>query len=172
MSFLAVFAIAIALGMDAFAVAIASGVALRKIHFRHTFRLAFHFGLFQALMPIAGWLCGRLLADLIQVWDHWIALGLLGFIGVRMILESLRGNTENVEVRDPTRGWSLVMLSVGTSIDALAVGLSFAFIGIAIWTPAAIIGLVCLAMTAVGLHLGAYVGARLAWGRWANLAGE
>lgn len=145
--------LALALAMDAFAVACATGVGLRRVSGRQTFRLAFHFGLFQALMPVLGWVLGATVREHIERWDHWIAFGLLAFIGLRMIREAL-GHVEGAPRVDPTRGWSLVVLSVATSIDALAVGLSLAMLGVAIGLPAVVIGVVCLVLTAVGLHLG------------------
>jgi putative Mn2+ efflux pump MntP len=115
--------------MDAFAVAIVAGLTLNPMTGRHVFRLAFHFGLFQALMPVVGWAGGmgihRYLADV----DHWIAFGLLGFVGGKMLLGALRGREEKRSTNDPTSGWELVVLSLATSIDAFAVGLSLAMVG-------------------------------------------
>jgi len=153
--------IAIGLAMDAFAVAIASGLALETVTARQTFRLAWHFGLFQALMPVAGWLAGLTVAHWIAPLDHWIAFGLLAFIGGRMIREALRDDAEVRRRSDPTRGWLLVLLSLATSIDALAVGLSLAFLDVAIWYPALVIGLVAGGFTAAGLHLGRRFGSLL-----------
>ena len=116
---------------------------------RQTFRLAYHFGLFQALMPIIGWLAGRSVERWIGPIDHWIAFGLLTAIGGKMIYEALKGDDEDVEKKDPTKGLSLVVLSVATSIDALAVGLSLALLGVKIWYPALVIGFV-----AFGVHGG------------------
>jgi putative Mn2+ efflux pump MntP len=153
--------IAIGLAMDAFAVSIAVGLSLKEVSLRQTFRLAYHFGLFQALMPIVGWLAGRSIERWIGPIDHWIAFGLLTAIGGKMIYEALKGDAEDVEKKDPTKGASLVVLSVATSIDALAVGLSLALLGVEIWYPALVIGLVALVFTAVGLHLGKRFGALL-----------
>lgn len=153
MDVITVFAIAVALAMDAFAVAVATGVLLRRVSFRQTFRLAWHFGLFQALMPVIGWLMGYSVRDFVDQWAHWIAFLLLAYIGGRMVRESFGG--ENAGSRkDPTRGLSLVMLSAATSIDALAVGVSLSLIGVSVWQPSLIIGVVCLTFTAAGLHLG------------------
>ncbi len=153
--------IAIGLAMDAFAVSIAVGLSLKEVSLRQTLRLAYHFGLFQALMPIIGWLAGRSVERWIGPVDHWIAFGLLSAIGGKMIYEALKGDVEEVERKDPTKGASLVVLSVATSIDALAVGLSLALLGVEIWYPALVIGLVALVFTAVGLHLGKRFGALL-----------
>ncbi|MFN2365806.1 MAG: manganese efflux pump MntP family protein [Desulfurivibrionaceae bacterium] len=149
-----IFLIALALAVDAFAVALAAGVSLPQTTFRHTFRLAWHFGLFQGGMAVIGWTGGLAFRPLIESVDHWLAFILLFLVGSRMIHQALSGSeTEKTSV-DPTRGFSLVILSVATSIDALAVGLSFAFLQTEILLPALIIGLVALVLTAAGLHLG------------------
>lgn len=152
-------AIALGLAMDAFAVAIGASVLLGRVTGRQRFRLAFHFGLFQALMPIMGWAAGSTVEEAIRAWDHWVAFGLLAFIGVRAIVESFKTNKDGAHRADPSRGVSLIVLSVATSIDALAVGLSFGVLGVDIWTPALVIGLVAGAMTLLGLVLGARLGA-------------
>lgn len=157
MQLLTLIGIAIGLAMDAFAVAIGAGLTLKTVDARQTFRLAWHFGLFQALMPIIGWLAGLSLVRWIAPVDHWIAFGLLAAIGGKMIYEAL-AHGEDVVRADPTKGWSLVILSVATSIDALAVGLSLAVLNVQIWYPAVVIGLVAGAFTAVGLHLGGRFG--------------
>lgn len=155
MSFLYLSGIAVALAMDAFAVSIAVGVALKYVSFRQTFRLSWHFGLFQALMPVLGWSVGYTIRDLIEAWDHWIAFGLLAFVGTNMIREALQGeDEEETRSKDPTKGFSLVMLSVATSIDALAVGLSLSVLKISIIFPAVVIGITALAFTMLGLYLG------------------
>ncbi|MBW6511315.1 MAG: manganese efflux pump MntP family protein [Desulfuromonadaceae bacterium] len=152
--------IAVALAMDAFAVALGVGLILPQLTGRHHFRLGFHFGLFQALMPIIGWAAGLTVKDIIAAYDHWIAFGLLTLIGVRMIREALTADAEEVDPRDPTRGMSLVMLSVATSIDALAVGLSLALIGVSIWFPAFVIGITAGGLTVIGLLLGRRIGGK------------
>jgi len=156
MSFLALFALACALAMDAFAVAIAVGIALQRASPRQTFRLTWHFGLFQALMPIIGWLGGSAVSGLIQSYDHWIAFALLAIIGGNMIREARKEKEERRE-KDATRGLSLVVLSVATSIDALAVGFSMSLLKTPIVLPAVVIGLVAAVATALGLHLGRLV---------------
>jgi putative Mn2+ efflux pump MntP len=161
MSLLAILGIAVGLAMDAFAVAIGIGLKQCQVSPRTTLRLAWHFGLFQFFMPILGWLAGLTFARWITSVDHWIAFGLLAAIGGKMIYEALWGDEEKRAERDPTRGASLVVLSVATSIDALAVGLSLALLGVQIWYPAVIIGVVAFAFTAAGLHLGCRFGALL-----------
>jgi len=159
MSFLTILILALALAMDAFAVAITVGVVLPRLSFRPTFRLSWHFGLFQLLMPIIGWAAGMSVRNWIAHFDHWIAFGLLATIGAKMIYESFK-NQSPADRADPTRGWSLVLLSVATSIDALAVGFSIALLGVSIWLPCLIIGLVAGLLTIIGLHLGRQLGKR------------
>jgi putative Mn2+ efflux pump MntP len=154
------FGIALGLAMDAFSVAIGVSIAVGGTSRRQTFRLAWHFGLFQALMPIIGWAAGTSVRPWIEGWDHWLAFILLAVVGGRMIFESARSKTGEPARTDPTRGWSLVVLSIATSIDALAVGLSFAALGVQVWTPAAIIGTTAAAMTLLGTLGGRALGAR------------
>lgn len=161
MSLYLVIGIGAGLSMDAFAVAIASSVALRHVSPRQVFRLAFHFGLFQAFMPMLGWAAGRLIAGYIQQWDHWVAFGLLTFVGVKAIREALHGAEGHERIRtDPTRGLSLVALSVATSIDAFAVGLTFAMLDVSIWYPCVLIGLITASLTTAGMLFGAKLGQR------------
>lgn len=157
MSYAEILLIALGLAMDAFAVAIAAGASRRAAGPRAAFRLAFHFGLFQFLMPVLGWLAGQVVAGRIAAFDHWIAFGLLATIGARMIRSGLSSGSDG-EAPDPSRGLSLLMLSVATSIDALAVGLSLAVIGIRIWMPSAVIGVVAAILTLLGLRLGHRMG--------------
>lgn len=160
MDILAVLGIAVALAMDAFAVAIGTGMVLGRANGHQVFRLTFHFGLFQFLMPILGWLAGQTIADAIQGVDHWIAFVLLAVVGGHMIKEGLESPDEERRPGDPTKGWSLVVLSVATSIDALAVGLSMAFLGVSIWYPSVVIGLVAAGFTLAGMRLGRVLGQR------------
>jgi putative Mn2+ efflux pump MntP len=168
MDWLSLLGTAMALAMDAFAVATAVAASLEPIRPRQTFRLTWHFGLFQALMPVIGWLGGSAVASYVSPIDHWVAFGLLGFLGTRMFIESLSEGKPQ-ERHDPTRGWSLVWLSVATSIDALAVGVSLGVLNVRIWIPAAVIGVVALALTFVGTLVGRFIGAHL--GRWAARIG-
>lgn len=160
MDLVILFAIALGLAMDAFSVAIGVSIALGGTSRRQTIRLAWHFGLFQAMMPIIGWLAGTSVRPWIERWDHWLAFVLLGAVGGRMILESVRGDGAITTPTDPTRGWSLVVLSLATSIDALAVGLSFAALGVQVWMPAAVIGITAAAMTLLGTLGGRALGSR------------
>lgn len=150
----AILLIALALAVDAFAVALATGACLPRVTLRQTFRLTWHFGLFQAGMSLTGWAAGLTFRPLIESFDHWLAFALLLGVGGHMIREALRTQPEQCSPNDPTRGWSLLLLSVATSLDALAVGLSLALLKVEIWLPALLIGLVAALLTGVGLHLG------------------
>jgi putative Mn2+ efflux pump MntP len=152
MNFVEILLIALGLAMDAFAVCLGAGTTPHINGPRPVFRLAFHFGLFQALMPVLGWLVGSTVNQWIAPFDHWIAFALLSFVGVRMIRSGL--DTES----DPSRGATLVMLSVATSIDAFAVGLSLAVLGVGIIFPSIVIGLVAGSMSLLGLALGSRLG--------------
>ncbi len=157
MGFTEIVLIACGLAMDAFAVSIAAGTSGRLSGKRAIFRLSFHFGLFQAMMPVIGWYMGIHIAALISAMDHWIAFALLLFVGLRMIIGGFETESETF-TKDPSRGTSLVMLSVATSIDALAVGLSLAMLRINIWYPSAVIGIVTAALSVAGIHAGKTLG--------------
>lgn len=156
---LEVLLIAVSMAMDAFAVCLVAGSLHQASGARPAFRLSFHFGLFQFIMPVLGWLAGMGLEPYIRDYDHWVAFGLLAFVGIRMIVSALRG--EEAQPPDPSRGWTLVMLSVAVSIDALAVGLSIGVLGLSVWYPALIIGVVTGILSLVGLRLGQSFGSRL-----------
>jgi putative Mn2+ efflux pump MntP len=153
MDFLTLVFIAFALAFDAFAVSLSTGAYLLKADARQTFRMAFHFGLFQFLMPIIGWLAGSTFASLIETVDHWIAFCLLAIIGGHMIWNAFRTEGEAVR-KDMTKGWALMSLSIATSIDALAVGLSLSCISVQIIGPAVLIGVVAGLMSLLGIRLG------------------
>jgi putative Mn2+ efflux pump MntP len=169
MDLLTLIGIAIALAMDAFAVALGVGVSVSPLTGRHFFRLGFHFGLFQALMPIIGWLAGRTVQAYIVDYDHWIAFGLLAFVGGHMIYEAVHPEKEERQPGDPTRGTSLVFLSIATSIDALAVGLSLGMLDVTVWFPALIIGLVAGIFTIAGMLIGRKAGDK--WGAKVEILG-
>jgi putative Mn2+ efflux pump MntP len=171
MDFITMMGTAIALAMDAFAVAVASGVSLKIVSLRQTFRLAWHFGLFQAFMPIIGWSGGLTVRSLIEHYDHWVAFVLLALVGGHMIWEAMDKEKELQPRNDPTKGLRLVMLSVATSIDALAVGLSLSLLKISIWIPALVIGVVATVATAAGLHLGRKAGSSSHLSSYAEVAG-
>ena len=168
MDWLTLAGISIGLAMDAFAVSLAAGLVIHPVTSRHVFRLAFHFGLFQFLMPILGWSAGKQFAESIRQWDHWVAFGLLVLLGCKMLWDARRPS-QSTDQNDPTRGLTLITLSVATSIDALAVGLSLAFLEISIWLPAVTIGLVAAGLSVLGVIGGARIGA--SWGRYAGVFG-
>ena len=149
--------IAIGLAMDATAVSLVAAASGYAGNRRAVFRLSFHFGFFQFLMPILGWLAGKSVVDYVASVDHWIAFGLLLFVGIRMIRSGISPMEENLR-RDPSRGTTLIMLSIATSIDALAVGLSLAMLEISIWYPSVIIGVVTVMLSLAGIRLGLRVG--------------
>jgi putative Mn2+ efflux pump MntP len=159
MNFFLIIVVALALAMDAFAVSVGVSLSLERITTLQTFRLAFSFGSFQFLMPLLGWSAGRNVLNYIQTFDHWVAFGLLAFIGSKMIYESFKRTKMPPEKSsDPTKGLSLVFLSVATSIDALAAGLSFAVLRLTILYPAVIIGLIAFLMTVLGVKIGPVLG--------------
>ncbi len=168
MGLISTVAIAFGLAMDAFAVSIVSGMAIEKVTHRHVLRLAFSFGFFQFLMPIIGWLAGMSLAVYIKQWDHWIAFGMLGFVGGKMLWEA-RSASVHETTQDPTKGWTLILLSIATSIDALAVGLTMALIGVSVWMPSVVIGIVAAGMTVLGMTFGNKFGDKC--GKWAEVVG-
>lgn len=159
MHLIEVLLLAVGLAMDACVVSAGAGASGRSTGGRATFRLGFHFGLFQFLMPILGWFAGLTVAGFIVAIDHWVAFALLAIVGGRMIRSGLEGEDDTAS-SDPSKGWSLILLSIATSIDALAVGFSLAMIGVEIWFPAVVIGVVTAAMSVAGLRLGARLGSR------------
>ena len=169
MPWLNIFGIAVGLAMDAFAVAVVAGLTLPRVTGRHVFRLAWHFGFFQFLMPVVGWLAGTALSRYVAAFDHWVAFGLLAFVGGKMIYEAFFLSPDEKSASDPTRGWTLLMLAIATSIDALAVGLTLAFLEVSIWAPAVVIGIVAAALTTVGICFGSRLGSR--WQKGAEVAG-
>ena len=157
MNFITIIIIAIGLAMDAFAVSIASGVTLKRFKARPALRVALFFGGFQALMPVLGWLAGTSFQHYIAAFDHWVAFGLLTFIGGKMIYESfLIEKTENN--CDPNNLATVFILAIATSIDALAVGLSFAVLNIQIIQPVIIIGVITFLLSLLGVYLGGKFG--------------
>jgi manganese efflux pump family protein len=168
MSFLEIFLIALGLASDAFAVSISAGSTGVTKEPRAMLRLSFHFGLFQFLMPIIGWLTGLSVVYYIQSFDHWIVFGLLLGVAVHMIRSAQNGNEQTVQ-QDPSRGMMLVILSVATSLDALAIGLSLALLHISIWYPAVVIGIVTGIVSFIGILLGRQFSKKI--GKQAAVAG-
>lgn len=156
MGTITLFLLALGLSMDAFAVSISNGMCYRNFHRRQAVASSFAFGLFQMLMPIAGFFAGRTFSDAISSLDHWIALILLGFIGGKMVFDGIQ-DLRNPEACDPSRsfdGRTLLLQAVATSIDALAVGISFAVMQVNILLAAGFIGVVTFSCCLVGAVLG------------------
>ncbi len=160
MPFFEIFLISLSMAMDAFAVCLAAGALQNTQGPRPAFRLSFHFGLFQFFMPVMGWLLGATIQPLIRNYDHWIAFGLLALIGSRMIYSSIFGG-EAKRSRDPSRGLTLILLSIAVSLDALAIGLSLGVLGVFVWYPAIVIGVVTGILSLIGLRIGRIVGRKL-----------
>ncbi len=157
MDFLTVLLIAVSLAMDAFAVSVIGGATIPRLTARSVFRLSFHFGLFQFLMPVAGWLLSRSLIHLTGVYSGWIAFLLLTGVGLNMIREGMQ-EENGTETQDISRGWSLVSLSVATSLDALAIGITLGLMTIQVLYPALIIGIVASAFSLAGIYIGKKTG--------------
>ena len=148
MGFVELLLLSAGLAMDAFAVSVCKGLNMKKINYRHGFIIALFFGIFQAGMPVLGWLLGVQFQQYINEFDHWIAFVLLGFIGGKMIYEAIKG--------DDDEGAS----SVATSIDALAVGVTFAFLDVNIWLSVSCIGIITLLLSFIGIIIGNNFGAK------------
>jgi putative Mn2+ efflux pump MntP len=194
---LSVVLIGFSLSMDAFAVSVSSGVSIRDLKIFHAFRASFFFGFFQFAMPVAGWYLGRTFAARIQAVDHWVAFGLLALIGGKMLFEALKGEKKNdasasqrggdirpsgpfvdkyaIDCPAIRRGGDirslpcLFALAVATSIDALAVGLSFSLLGQGIWGSAFLIAGITFAVCLTGFEFGRRIGTLLE--KWAEIAG-
>ena len=163
--------ISIGLAIDCFTVSLCIGSTPRPLTFRSVFRLSFHFGLFQGGMALLGWLLGTSLAQFVANIDHWVAFLLLLWVGGKMIREGISSTEEVMEenCEDQTRGLSLMMLSVATSLDAFGVGLSLAFMEANIYTASALIGFISLILSIIGLLGGRRIGQR--FGKQAEIVG-
>ena len=172
MGFVELFLIGVGLSMDAFAVSICKGLGMKRLNMKQALVIGLFFGGFQALMPLIGWALGTQLADFITPIDHWIAFILLALIGGKMLLDAFRGGDEE-EAVDPKDARldlkELLMLAIATSIDALAVGITFAFLGVNIVWAIAIIGVTTFVLSVVGVAAGHAFGARYEKG--ATIAG-
>ena len=157
MSLLDLFLIAAALSMDAFAVSICKGLALQKVNMKHACIVGAWFGGFQALMPMAGFFLGSQFASYITAYDHWVAFILLAAIGANMIREAFSKEEEGGDSASLAFG-AMLVLAVATSIDALAVGISFAFLNVNIFSAAAFIGVTTFIFSAVGIKVGSIFG--------------
>ncbi len=169
MNFVAVVLLALAMSTDAFAAAIAKGAALLEPRWGEALRTGLIFGVIEATTPLVGWLLGRLAADAVSAWDHWIAFVLLGVLGTRMILSALHHRAEPVQKPVKHSFGGLALTAIATSIDAMAVGAGLAFLDIGIVPIAGAIGFATFVMVTVGVMVGRVMG-RIA-GRWAEAAG-
>ena len=167
MGLIQLFILAVGLSMDAFAVSICKGLSIRKLKLCQALVVGAWFGAFQALMPAVGWLLGSAFTDLIESVDHWIAFVLLSLIGGNMIREAL--SHEEEETDSSLSPATMLLLAVATSIDALAVGVTFAFLGVDILSAVTLIGVCTFLLSAAGVKIGNVFGARYKSG--AELAG-
>ena len=157
MDFIFLLGIAISLAMDAFAISVSNGFIIKQLKLQHALRIALCFGLFQAIMPVIGWAAGIAFSTYIKAFDHWLAFGLLLFIGAKMIYESLKSDPE-CKTKNCLHFPTLLLLSLATSIDALAVGLSFAFLDMLIIFPVILIGCITFILCLAGIYIGNKVG--------------
>lgn len=153
MELLSVIAIAVGLAMDTFAVSIVTGAAYKKLHIRHTLRMAGFFGGFQAFMPVVGYLAGLTVRQYVSNYDHWIAFGILAAVGLKMIYESFKIKEER-KTPNPANLMVVLALALATSIDALAVGITISLITHAIALAAIIIGVVTFGLSFAGVYIG------------------
>lgn len=165
MGFVELFLIGVGLSMDAFAVSICKGLGMSRLNMRQAVVISLFFGGFQALMPLIGWALGSQLADLITPIDHWIAFALLAFVGGKMLWDAFHEDDgedgEDGEAKDAKLDLKeLLMLAIATSIDALAVGITFAFLQVAIVPSVIIIGVTTFVLSFVGVAVGHFFGAR------------
>ena len=150
---------AIGLAMDAFAVSICKGLALQKLKFRHMLLAGLYFGVFQALMPLIGYYLGSIFSGFIEKIDHWVAFVLLLWIGIRMIREGLSAKDEEADADFSVK--TMLILAVATSIDALAVGISFAVLSVRIIPAVSLIGIITFAICFAGVWIGHVFGSKL-----------
>lgn len=163
MELVTIFLIALSLSFDSFAVSVGSGLSLCRKHLRFSdaFKIAFTLAIFQGIMPLLGWVLGLTVRNFIQQADHWIALILLCFLGIRMIIEG-RKPIEEKKVKNPTNWKVLITMAIATSIDALAVGISFSFLYDKILIPVIIIGVTTFIVSLSGIYMGKKAGKSIA----------
>ena len=160
MDYFTIIAIALGLSFDTFAVSLSYGVMRSKIFFRQAVRIAMVFAVVQGGLTVAGYFLGSIISESLKAADHWIALGLLSFLGIKMIVEGLKRN-ETKEVKDYSKPVMLISIAIGTSIDAFAVGVSFAFLNVKIWLSGIIIGAVTFLASMTAIRIGKSAGERL-----------
>ncbi|MBR5447687.1 MAG: manganese efflux pump [Clostridia bacterium] len=152
------FILAVSLSMDAFAVAICKGLAIGKIKIRQAALVGLYFGAFQAVMPTIGYLLGISFREYIEAFDHWIAFGLLAFLGIRMVIEALRGGDDDEEVSATLGVREMMLLAIATSIDALAAGISLSVLNANITVAASFIGIITFTLSFLGVYVGGVFG--------------
>jgi manganese efflux pump family protein len=150
--------LAIALAMDAFAVSVTNGISIKKIKIRHAITIGLFFGVFQAVMPVVGWLLGGFFTIFLSNFAHWIAFFILLIIGGKMIYESLQSRKENSEIETSFKIFTILILAIATSIDAFAVGISFSFLQIEILFAVIVIGIVTFVLSFIGVMIGKKLG--------------
>ena len=160
MGILDIILLAVGVSMDAFAVSIAKGLAARKLCGRHDCSVALWFGGFQALMPVVGYFVGANFAPIVESCDHWIAFVLLAMIGGKMLYDTFTGSDDEDATGADFRFKTMLVLAIATSIDALAIGVSLAFLKVDIWSAIAFIGVTTAIFSAFGLHFGNIFGNR------------
>lgn len=158
MGILELIILALGLSMDSFAVSVTSGVVLKRFLWMKSLKIAFFLAFFQAVMPLIGWLIGREFKPFIEACDHWIAFLVLFFLGTKMVIEALKRDQDDSRSSDPSGTRTLLGLSLATSIDALAIGVSLAFLGMDMTAPVIIIGLVTLFCSLIGIYVGVKFG--------------
>ncbi len=157
MNLITIIGIAVGLSMDAFAVSVANGCIIKGLKIKNALLIAFSFGFFQFLMPVFGWAAGNTFKSYIQNFDHWIVFGLLGLIGGKMIYESLKAN-RNCKSKNCLHLPTLLLLSIATSIDALAAGVSFSLVNVNIILPVVMIGVITFILCLIGIYIGNNIG--------------
>ena len=159
MGFIEVFLIGVGLSADAFAVSICKGLGMKRLNMKQALVIGLFFGGFQALMPFLGWALGTQFESYITPIDHWIAFGLLAFVGGKMLWDAFHEDEDDVEATDAKLDLKeMFMLAIATSIDALAVGITFAFLSVDIWSSIAIIGLTTFVLSIIGVVVGHFFG--------------
>ena len=160
MDYFTILVIAIGLSFDTFAVSLSYGVVRSRILFLQASRIAIVLAVFQGGLTVAGYFLGSIVSDVLKATDHWIALGLLSFLGIKMIIEGLK-KTKNEETKDFSRTIVLLTIALGTSIDAFAVGISFALLDVKIWEAGVVISAVTFLASMTAIRIGKSAGVRL-----------
>jgi len=158
MGILELFLIAISLSMDAFAVSICKGLTLQKFKLKYALTAGVYFGLFQATMPVIGYFVGKQFTNYITTYDHWIAFILLSFVGIKMLWEALKKDDDDTDTDMSLK--AMLPLAIATSIDALAVGITFAFLKVGIFFSSSLIGITTFIISALGVKIGSLFGAK------------